>query len=141
MLPLISRIMIRSAFIYLLLGVTLGAMMMIQKAYPFWSGIWMFREVHIEMLLFGWIIQFTLGTAYWMLPKLLEAPIRGNELLAWLMAISLNFGILVMIVSPFVSVIPFFSATGRVLQLIAILLFVTLHWRRVVSYRALEEKG
>jgi len=37
--------------------------------------------IHIEVLIFGWIIQFTLGTAYWILPRFLQAPQRDPQCL------------------------------------------------------------
>jgi hypothetical protein len=149
MMPLISRVMIRLAFLYLFVGVLIGSLMMIQKVMPFWEFIWILRPIHIEMLIMGWIIQFKLGTAYWMLPRLLGAPKRGPELPGWIMVFALNLGIVLMMGKSVVSIVlasedsiivltTLLGVTGRILQLLAVGLFVSLHWKRVVTYRYLD---
>ncbi len=149
MMPVISRVMVRLALIYLLLGVFIGTLMLIQKAYPVWDPIWILRPIHIEMLIFGFIIQFTLGTAYWMLPKMLVDSQRGPELPAWIMAAALNLGIVLLLGKPVVNwflvgeethstLTLLMGVSGRALQLVAVGIFVSLHWKRVVTYRYLE---
>jgi len=101
------------------------------------------------MLIFGFIIQFTLGTAYWMLPKMLGDSQRGPELPAWIMAFALNLGIVLLIGKPVVNwflvgeethttLTMILGVSGRALQLAAVGIFVSLHWKRVVTYRYLE---
>lgn len=149
MMPLISRFLVKMSLFYLLAGVLIGSFMLIQKAYPIWDAIWILRAVHIEMLIFGFIIQFTLGTAYWMLPKMLGESPRGSELPAWMMAFALNLGIVLLLGKPLVNwflmgeethttLTIIMGVSGRALQLIAVGLFVSLHWKRVVTYRYLE---
>lgn len=149
MMPVISRVMVRLALIYLLIGVLIGTIMLIQKAYSVWDPIWILRPIHIEMLIFGFIIQFTLGTAYWMLPKMLGDSQRGPELPAWIMAFALNLGIILLLGKPVVNwflvgeethttLTMIMGVSGRALQLAAVGIFVSLHWKRVVTYRYLE---
>lgn len=151
MMPLISRVMIRMAYVYLIAGMIIGGLILAEKAYSFWPGIWMFRESHIEMLLFGFIIQFTLGTGYWMLPRMLDEPVRGNEFLAWVMVAVLNLGVLIMATRPFwvpslgsttygLSWFSISGIAGRSLELAGVLLFIKLHWKRIVTYRDLPHE-
>jgi len=134
-MPLISRWMIRCSFIYLFLGVGTGAFMLIQKAYPIHPSVWQLLPIHIEMLIFGWIIQFTLGTAYWMLPRFLEGPQRGPRWAAFMMAIILNIGILLTLADDIILTELPVQRSGRALELLAVLIFVSLHWNRIVTYR------
>lgn len=134
-MPKVSRWMIRSSLLYLLLGVGLGALMLIHKAYPLHPAVWQLLPVHIEVTIFGWIIQFTLGTAYWMLPRFLEEPKRGNRGAAWLMVILLNLGILMVVADSLFSPLIPLRLAGRFLEVGAVTLFISLHWNRIVSYR------
>jgi len=134
-MPTTSRWMIRCSLLYLLVGFTIGTIMLISKAYPAYSQVWMLLPVHIEMLIFGFIIQFTMGTAYWILPRFLEGEPRGNTAWSKVMVGALNAGILINAWS-YLNIFPQWGTTvGRSLEIIAVILFIHLHWRRAVSYR------
>lgn len=134
-MPAHSRWMIRCSFMYLVLGFLLGALMLINKVYPLHGAIRMLMPVHIEMLIFGWIIQFTLGTAYWMLPRFLEGEPRGSTYGATAMVLMLNTGIILVVLDRFgISDLPL-DISGRILETVSVVLFIVLHWNRVVSYR------
>lgn len=133
-MPTPSRWLIRSSFVCLLLGMIIGALLLIHKAYPLHPAVWFLLPVHIELLIFGWIIQFTMGTAYWILPRYLEDSSRGNTRLARLIMLLLNIGILVVIVDRLtVSALPL-AVIGRLFEASAIILFVDLNWQRIISY-------
>lgn len=127
--------MIRLSFVYLLLGMVMGALMLIHKAYVIHPAVWMMLPVHIEVTIFGWIIQLTLGTAYWMLPRFLEGSARGDSSLAYAMIVSLNLGIVFVIADSLLLFALPLDLAGRVLELAAVGLFVVLHWNRIVTYR------
>lgn len=129
-----SRIMIRSSLIYLTIGSSLGLILLINKAWEVQNGLWMLLPLHIEMMLFGWIIQLTLGVAYWIFPRYLGEQKRGNTAGAYLMVASLNVGILLMLIGE-LQLFPLdLSILGRSLEFIAVLIFISLHWKRVVTY-------
>ncbi len=134
-MPTPSRWMIRLSFTYLLLGISMGALMLIHKAFPIHPAVWMLLPIHIEITIFGWIIQLTLGTAYWMLPRFLEGPARGDSSLAYAMIACLNLGIIFVIADPLLSIALPWDLIGRIFELTAVVLFVVLHWNRIVTYR------
>jgi cbb3-type cytochrome oxidase subunit 1 len=134
-MPTPSRWMVRLSFVYLLLGILMGALMLIQKAYILHPAIWVLLPIHIEVTIFGWIIQLTLGTAYYMLPRFLEGPPRGDSTLAYVMITSLNLGIIFVIANSLLSFDLPLGLTGRIFELAAVGLFVALHWNRIVTYR------
>lgn len=134
-MPSPSRWMIRGSFIYLLAGFLLGAILLINKAYPFYPQVWILLAIHIEMLIFGWIIQLTLGTAYWILPKSRTQQTRKIKKLALVMAALLNGGILLNISDHLFRFWEHAWAVGRSLELSAVVLFIILHWERVTSFR------
>lgn len=134
-MPSPSRWMIRSSLFYLAVGFFLGALLLIHKAYHLHPAIWMILPVHIEMLIFGWVIQLTLGTAYWILPRFLEGPRRGNKKLAVLMVMIFNVGIWLVIIDNLVSTSLPFALAGRLCEAGAVVLFIILHWSRITTYR------
>lgn len=134
-MPVPSRWMIRLSLIYLLLGIGMGAAMLIHIAYPLHPAIWQLLPVHIEVTIFGWIIQFTLGTAYWMLPRFLTSPQRGPRWAANALIIILNVGILLTLLDDISDTEMPVQLLGRCLELLAVIIFISLHWRRIVTYR------
>ncbi|MEL7832876.1 hypothetical protein [Fodinibius sp. Rm-B-1B1-1] len=135
-MPISSRWLIRSSYVCLLVGIIIGAFMLVHKAYALHPAIWSLLPVHIELLVMGWIVQFTMGTAYWILPRYLEGSSRGNTRLAQLMVLLLNVGIAVVIIDRLtVSSVPL-GIIGRTFEVAAVVLFVGLHWQRVVTYNS-----
>lgn len=133
-MPTPSRWMIKASLLYMLAGFSIGALILISKVYPSMSSMWSLLAVHIEVSIFGWIIQLTMGTAYWILPRYLKTKSRGNSKLAMLMVALLNVGILINIASYLDVVGSAATILGRLLEVGAVVLFISLHWNRAVSY-------
>jgi hypothetical protein len=134
-MPAPSRWMIRCALCYLLIGVAIGGLILTSKAYPSLVWSWTLLPIHIEFAIFGWIIQLTMGTAYWILPRFLSGDSRGNVGAAKGMVATLNGGIMINVIT-YLDVLPEWGiVAGRLLETSAVVLFITLHWKRVVSYR------
>ncbi len=133
-MPTPSRWMIKASLIYLLVGFSIGALILVSKAYPGYSTVWCLLPVHIEVGIFGWIIQLTMGTAYWILPRYLKTKSRGNPKLAMLMVAMLNTGILINVGSYLDFIGSSATILGRLLEVGAVALFIALHWKRAVSY-------
>ena len=73
-MPPFSRWIIRVALLYLLLGFTVGGLLLTAKGFPVemntWApGLWRLLAVHIDLLFTGWLVQFIIGVAYWILPR------------------------------------------------------------------------
>jgi hypothetical protein len=67
-MPRLSAIFVRTSLIWLALGATLGGAILWSKAAPIpWA--WQFLTAHIHLLTWGWLLQLTLGVAYWILPR------------------------------------------------------------------------
>lgn len=133
-MPKVSVWMIRMSFLYLIFGVCIGTFLLISKSLHVASFAWNLLPIHIEFLIFGWIIQFTLGTAYWILPRYLKTKGRGKSLPAIMMVVLLNMGIVLLVISALNPDYSFLGVIGRSFQLLAVILFIKLHWQRIVSY-------
>lgn len=127
--------MIRLSLIYLIIAVFIGGTLLIHKVVPLHPAFWSLLPVHYEFAIWGWIVQFVMGTAYWIFPRFLEGPARGNETATWVMAVCLNTGILLLIISIFIESGPDLRLIARFLIGLSVLLFGLLAWGRVITYR------
>lgn len=132
MMPAQAIWMIRFSLLYLMVAVVIGGAIFIQKAINIHPAIWSLLPVHYEMAIWGWLVQFLMGTAYWMFPKHIVGTRRGSESLAWTMVLLFNCGLILLAISTFVINT---AIVGRVLIVISICQFVILMWQRVVTYR------
>lgn len=127
--------MIRLSLIYLIVAVLIGGTLLIHKAIPLHPALWSLLPVHFELAIWGWMVQFVMGTAYWIFPRFLEGPARGNETAAWVMAGCLNMGILLLIISILIDSGTELRLMARFLMILSVLLFGFLAWDRVITYR------
>lgn len=135
MIPKPSIWMIRLSLVYFSISAGLGSMIFIHKAIDIHSMLWAFLPIHYELAMWGWLVQFVMGTAYWIFPKKLEGERRGPAASAWAMVIIFNSGLIFLITSHLFSTSPSFTIIGRVLITVGILIFTILIWFRIVSYR------
>ena len=131
-MPRLSQWIIRVAFIYLLLGFTIGALLLANKGILFYPPIWNWLPVHIEFLLMGWIVQLTMGVAFWILPRFWQEPRRPNEIFAYIAFALLNLGIGLVVVATLLGGKAYWLLSGRAAQLLAVIFFVLHAWRRVI---------
>ena len=92
-MPRLSCWFVRSALINLMVGFTLGSVLLLAKADMIDARVWLWLPAHVDMLLAGWMIQLAMGIGYWILPRLGEAG-RGCVRLAGLAFVLLNVGLL-----------------------------------------------
>lgn len=137
-MPTISVYMIRSSLLYLAAGFVIGGLLLFSKATGLFRIIWLILPIHIEFVVFGWILQLTLGVAYWIFPRYIEGKPRGNPALAWLIFGLMNAGILLQTAHIVLWLPGWTSLLARILELGSVVAFVALHWNRVVSYKNLH---
>lgn len=93
-MPRLSCWFIRASLLHLGIGVVLGGLILAAKGFPGSLGwTWTLLPAHIQLLVGGWMIQLTLGMAYWILPRLSGAGDRGTPGWAWTSFGSLNIGV------------------------------------------------
>lgn len=129
-MPRLSVLAVRLSLLYLLLGFTLGALMLANKGAPFAPWVWRLLTGHMDILLFGFIIQLAIGVAYWILPRY-RGGRRGNETAVWISVVLLNLGIWIVALSGWFGIPQYWIALGRALQLAAAFLFLLQIWRRI----------
>ena len=149
-MPYLSRLMIRTALVWLALGYTLGGLLLLNKGLPVLAWLWALRYTHVHMLLIGWTVQFAFGVAFWILPRLDASGARGDERLVWLCYAALNVGVVLAALhdplaalisqAPLLDMLP---VGAGLLYLVAIVAFAAHAGPRIVSFRTLPrpERG
>ena len=111
----------RAAMGWLLIGSGAGALMLGSRGLGWTVPYAEALALHLDVMLFGWMTQFTMGTAYWMLPKHATGPERGRDapiVTAWGL---LNAGV----VAAAVGAPGSWALAGRLAELAAVLAFAT----------------
>lgn len=128
-MPHLSIWLIRAALIHLLLGFTIGALLLAHKGIPFAPMLWRLLPAHMEFLLLGWTLQLALGVAFWILPRFYTE--RPHAWLVWITLLLLNSGVLLVAVAPFVSTPWNLTLVGRLAEMGGVVTFVRHAWPRV----------
>jgi hypothetical protein len=133
-MPKLSVWMIRAALIHLGIGFCFGALLLANKGIPFSANIWRLLEPHIELLIFGWMLQLAMGVTFYALPRHANSEARfGNEVLAWLSFYALNLGIVTSVFALWMG-LPFLSFVGKIALLVAAIAYVHVMFPRVKAF-------
>ncbi|PJZ46373.1 hypothetical protein [Leptospira brenneri] len=135
MFPTPSIWLIRTSLIYLLSGTSLGVILMINKAFPLNPEIWKLLPLHYSIVIWGFLIQFVMGNAYWMFPKFLSDQPRGSVKQAWFLFFSYNFGLILYLITKIILPFAKLAIFGKFFIFLGLVTFMRLIWIRVISYR------
>lgn len=69
MMPSLTVYALRAALTWLVVGFTVGALMLVDKGVGTLSLSADWLHIHMHMLLFGFVVQTVFAVAYWMLPR------------------------------------------------------------------------
>ncbi len=141
-MPDISRYMIRAALFWLLIGALSGTLILAEKSLELWPALWPALPLHIGSMIFGWMLQFVLAVAYWMLPKYRQEPLRGPAFPALAACCMLNAGMaaataghLLPIAGTVHSQADILVFSGYLVVSISVAAFAILLFPRILSYR------
>jgi cbb3-type cytochrome oxidase subunit 1 len=132
-MPRLSQWLIRVALVYLLLGFTVGGLLLTHKGIPLHPILWSWLPAHIEFLLIGWIVQLTMGVAFWILPRYWRPPRRPKEKYVQFSFALLNLGIWLVVAGTTFRAGRWVFFAGRAAEIGAVVLFALHGWPRIVS--------
>ena len=136
-MPPLSAWMVRAALLCLGIGFTLGAWMLTAKVIPFDPEYRRLLTPHIELLLFGWMLQLAVGVAAWILPRFEQPPKYGRLPLAWAGFAMLNIGLVAVVLGSYAAGPAHPAAiAGRILGFLGVVCFAAFLWPRVKPFMA-----
>lgn len=96
----LTAVMVRLSLGWLLVGFVIGGVMLVDRAVPGAWRAWL-APSHGHMLFVGWLLQFALGIAYWLLPRKRspDQPLGYHKPLSWLGVGTLNVGVVLRVIS------------------------------------------
>ncbi len=128
-MPKLSVYMIRFSLIYLGLGMTIGGLILGNKGFPISVSLWQWLPIHIELLMFGWIMQLVMGVAFWIVPRFPTSPKYGRAGLAWTSFILFNIGLWLVIFGQ-----NWLVLGGRIVMFSAVALFAIYLFPRIKPF-------
>ncbi len=129
-MPKLSVWMVRASLLHMGVGFLFGALLLAHKGVPFYDGAWRLLNPHIEVMIFGWTMQFVMGMAFWILPRFTGEGRYGAVHLGWWSFVLLNIGITATSIGSWFA-LPIGAVIGRLFSLGAVTLFMLMIWTRV----------
>ena len=100
-MPFLTRVTIRLAMAYLVLGLAGWLVYLIDLTWEL-SGNWSaLQPISIHFITIGWLTQLIFAVMFWMFPIVNRLTPRGDPWIAWFGCIALNFGLVVRAVFEF----------------------------------------
>ncbi len=133
----ITRTFIKTAMSYALLGSVLSTLWLLNVAWSLHPLLGLLQPTALHMIVVGWLTQLIFGVALWMFPVWSKAQPRGPDAPTWACYGLLNAGLLVRLFAEPLNTYRPGAAWGllllvsAILQVAAVLIFVSLAWRRV----------
>ena len=133
-MPDLSILLVRTALCWLAAGVAMGALLLASKAAPLPAGVLRLFHLHSEAVLVGWMVQFAMGVAWWILPKYPRLPERGPAAPVWVAWVLLNAGVLLAGLGRSLGASDGVVMAGRSAELLAAAAFAVAAWPRVKAF-------
>jgi hypothetical protein len=130
-MPYLSRLFIKTAFVYLCAGAAVGAILLIQKNIASWGNLWHYLQVHIQWMVFGWMLQLVMGVAYWMLPRF--GAERRHEAAAAAAYFLINVGIFLFTAAQMLNNSNL-TVLGNTSEVLAVFCFMIHAWPRIKPF-------
>ena len=126
--------MLKTAFLYLVVGILLGLLMYLYRAFPD-LALYSVRSVHVHLILVGAFLQIIMGVALWMFPRKREFPHYTLEREGMTLYVIFNLGtVLRSVFNPLDALSPLYywlTFAGMSLQILGIAFFVFLIFKRI----------
>lgn len=135
-MPRLSVWFLRSALVYLACGFTAGGLVLFHKGMALHAVVWQLLPLHIEFVLIGWTVQLAMGIVFWIGPRLMHGPARGNERLIWVAYGALNSGVLLVAFGQWLNTLIWVTFVGRLLEFLAVAIVAAALWPPDQTHRA-----
>lgn len=99
LMPLVTRLHIRTALIFLVLSLAMGALLAARNPLNLSFAASALTPIFFHLLFVGFVAQLIFGVVFWMFPKHTKENPRGSTKLAWAVYILLNGGLLLRLIA------------------------------------------
>lgn len=123
---------------HLMLGFTLGGLMLMHKGGVMPPAVWLLRLAHQEVLLAGFMLQLVFGVGFWILPRP-AGPLRDRPMMAAFLLI--NAGVWLVSAGSTLTDWSGMVPLGRLCETGAVVLFIYSIWPRVRSLQLARERA
>jgi hypothetical protein len=135
MTPLV-RLYVKTSFLFLLVGVSLGGYITVQVNLLTRAVAWPLMTAHVHLILVGFMLMLVFGVATWMFPRPARNDARYRHGLAWLVYWMLTASTIVRTLGELTAAVTgvrgsALAALGGLGQLAAVAIFVVNMWTRV----------
>lgn len=133
-MPKLSVWMVRASLLHMGVGFLFGALILYHKGIPIDGWVWKLLNPHIDLVIFGWTMQFVMGIAFFALPRFSHREQRyGAVNLGWFSFFVLNAGILTTASTHWLGAHEY-TLVGQMLVLVGVVAFVVMIWPRVKPF-------
>lgn len=133
-MPRLSIFLVRASLLHFGIGFTIAALILFNKGIPIYPWAWRLLQVHIEMLIFGWMAQLAMGVSFFALPRHTNHPRRyGHVELGWISFVLLNLAIIIIAIG-YWQVSSELIFASRILLLVSVVIYVVMIFPRVKAY-------
>ncbi len=129
-MPKLSVWFVRASLVYMAIGFLFGSLILHHKGVPIYTWTWRLLNPHIEIMIYGWTMQFVMGVAFWILPRFSGRERYGMVKLGWWSFGLLNFGLALNLLDAWLT-LSWLSPAGRVCILASVIAYVVMMWPRV----------
>lgn len=129
-MPRLSVWLVRASLLYMGVGFLFGSLLLHHKGIPIYAWTWKLLNPHVELMIFGWTMQFVMGIAFWILPRFSGARRYGRVSLGWWTFYLLNAGVILAGLGGWFAIAGL-VLFGRLLVVGAVVLFIVMIWPRV----------
>ncbi len=134
-MPTITRWMLKTSLVYLLLAFVVGLLQALSALGVDWPVLRQLEPVRIHLLVVGWITLLIFGVALWMFPKYSKEQPRGPLWLSWAAYGLLNAGLILRVIGESAgqpgTFFGWLLVVSALLQWLAGLAFILNVWPRV----------
>jgi hypothetical protein len=147
-MPKLSVFMLRTSLLCMAIGFLFGAMVLHHKGVPIYLWTWSLLPPHIELMIFGWTVQFAMGMGFWILPRYSPGEIVrhrradrwGGTRRVWLVYALYNLGLFASAWGGFAAA-GGWQVVGRGAILVAVGLYIGVMWPRVRAFAVIQAQS
>jgi hypothetical protein len=133
-MPRLSIFLIRAALIHFGIGFTIAALILFNKGIPIFPWAWRLLQVHVEILIFGWMAQLAMGVSFFALPRFPNREKRyGQVWLGWCSFLLLNIAIILSAIA-YWQASATFAFVAHLMLIIAVTSYVLMIFPRIKAF-------